>query len=239
MDYIQSFRRYETKYLLTEQQAQAFFQETGKMLVPDAYGSYTICNVYLDTDDFYFIEHSLDKPAYKEKLRLRSYGKVAGEDIVFLEIKKKSRGIVYKRRITLPLHEAEVYIKKGVKPVSIEGFQAEQIFAEIDYLMQRYKPSPKVYLAYDREAYFVEGHPQLRVTLDTNVRSRWEELTLSSEHGTQPLDTGVERYKLMEIKSDGALPMELVAVLSKLRIYPTSFSKYGNVYLEKRKAERK
>ena len=233
MDYIQSFKRYETKYLLTEKQAQAFLQATGEMLVPDVYGSYTICNIYLDTDDFYFIEHSLDKPAYKEKLRLRSYGTVKGVEMVFLEIKKKSRGIVYKRRITLPLCEAEDYLKKGVKPPSIEGFAAEQIFAEIDYLMKRYAPTPKVYLAYDRKAYFVEGYPQLRITFDERVRSRWEELTLASDSNAILLDTGVENYKLMEIKSDGVLPMELAAVLSKLKIYPVSFSKYGNVYLEK------
>ena len=236
MDYIQSFRRYETKYLLTAGQAQAFFQETGEMLVPDAYGSYTICNLYLDTEDFYFIEHSLDKPAYKEKLRLRSYGNAVGEEPVFLEIKKKSRGIVYKRRITLPLKEAVEYLEKGIKPPSVKGFQAEQIFAEIDYLMKKYHPSPKVYLAYDREAYLVKGHPQLRVTFDRKVRSRWENLSLSSDAGTQVLDTHVENYYLMEVKSDGALPMELVRILSKLQIYPVSFSKYGNVYLDRCKS---
>lgn len=237
MDYIQSFKRFETKYLLTEAQAQAFVQETGKMLVPDAYGSYSICNVYLDTEDFYFIEHSLDKPVYKEKLRIRSYGMAAPEDRVFLEIKKKSRGIVYKRRITLPLWEAEEYLKKGTRPLSIQGFQAGQIFAEIDYLVQHYMPTPKVYLAYDREACFVEGYPQLRITFDRNVRSRWEKLTLASDEETLPLKTGVDNYRLMEIKSDGVLPLELTAVLSRLKLYPVSFSKYGNVYLEKRSRE--
>lgn len=236
MDYIQSFRRYETKYLLTAGQAQAFLQETGEMLVPDAYGSYTICNLYLDTEDFYFIEHSLDKPAYKEKLRLRSYGNVTNEEPVFLEIKKKSRGIVYKRRITLPLQEAMGYLERGTKPPSVKGFQAEQIFAEIDYLMQQYHPLSKVYLAYDRQAYLVEEYPQLRITFDRRVRSRWENLTLSSDDGTQLLDTHVENYYLMEVKSDGALPMELVRILSKLQIYPTSFSKYGNVYLDRCKS---
>ncbi len=235
MSYIQSFKRYETKYLLTKEQAQAFLEAASDMLVSDTYGEYTICNVYLDTEDFYFIEHSLDKPAYKEKLRLRSYGTVKEKDTVFLEIKKKSRGIVYKRRITIPFCEAEDYLIRGIKPPSLQGFQAEQIFAEIDYLMKRYNPMPKVYLAYDRKAYFLGDYPKIRITLDKKVRSRWEKLTLASDENTEILSTGIENYHLMEIKSDGVLPVELATILSKLKIYPTSFSKYGNVYINKYK----
>ncbi len=235
MSYIQSFKRYETKYLLTKEQAQAFLEAASDMLVPDTYGEYTICNMYLDTEDFYFIEHSLDKPAYKEKLRLRSYGTVKEKDTVFLEIKKKSRGIVYKRRITIPFCEAEDYLIRGIKPPSLQGFQAEQIFAEIDYLMKRYNPMPKVYLAYDRKAYFLGDYPKIRITLDKKVRSRWEKLTLASDENTEILSTGIENYHLMEIKSDGVLPVELATILSKLKIYPTSFSKYGNVYINKYK----
>ncbi len=231
MSYIQSFRRYETKYLLTEYQAECLLTMAGELLTPDRYGDYTICNLYLDTEDFYFIEHSLDKPKYKEKLRLRSYGNAGDEDNVFLEIKKKYRGIVYKRRITLPYAQAMAYLLQGVKPQSISTPTAEQIFSEIDYLMQRYQPAPRVYLAYDRLAFYSKQHPQLRVTLDSSIRSRWEDITLSHNNNVHLLDTGVNDYRLMEIKSDGAIPMELARILSQLKIYPTSFSKYGNIYI--------
>ena len=231
MSYIQSFRRYETKYLITEEQAERLLALTGELLTPDRYGDYTICNLYLDTDDFYFIQRSLDKPKYKEKLRLRSYGNADGEQQVFLEIKKKYRGIVYKRRITLPYSEAMDYLTKGVKPPSVNTPMTEQIFAEIDFIMQRYRPTPKVYLAYDRLAFFSKKYPQLRVTLDNGIRSRWEDITLSRDSGAVFLDTGVNDYRLMEIKSDGAIPLELARILSQLEIYPTSFSKYGNIYM--------
>ncbi len=236
MAYIQSFRRYETKYLLSEQQCEAFIAAASELLIPDKYGDYTICNLYLDTDDFYFIEHSLDKPEYKEKLRLRSYGNVGAEDKVFLEIKKKSRGIVYKRRITLPLHEAEDYLLRGKTPETLPDWSARQIFSEIDYLMQRYKPLPRVYLAYDRLAFTMRGYPEIRLTLDGNIRSRFDDLTLSCDDNASLLDTGVPDYRIMEIKSDGAVPIPLTKILSQLKIYPVSFSKYGRVYTNYRKA---
>lgn len=230
MEYIQSFQRYETKYLLTEKQAAQLLDAAGDMLLRDKYGDYTICNIYLDTDDFFFIQHSLDKPVYKEKLRVRSYGNVSGDDTVFFEIKKKFRGVVYKRRITIPCNEAERYLRYGEKPPSVQGFRAEQIFSEISYLMERYTPVPKLYLAYDRSAYRSEEFPQLRVTFDSNIRGRWDELTLESDADTSLLDTGITDYRLMEIKSDGAIPIKLTKLLSELKIYPTSFSKYGNIY---------
>ena len=236
MAYIQSFRRYETKYLLSEQQCEAFLAAASELLVPDKYGDYTICNLYLDTEDFYFIEHSLDKPEYKEKLRLRSYGNVGADDKVFLEIKKKSRGIVYKRRITLPLHEAADYLLHGKTPETLPDWSARQIFAEIDYLMQKYKPLPKVYLAYDRLAFTMRGYPEIRLTLDGNIRSRFSDLTLSNDEAVTLLDTGISDYRIMEIKSDGAVPIPLTKILSQLKIYPVSFSKYGRVYTNYRKA---
>lgn len=236
MTYIQSFRRYETKYLLSEPQCEAFLTAASELLIPDKYGDYTICNLYLDTDDFYFIEHSLDKPEYKEKLRLRSYGNVGAEDKVFLEIKKKSRGIVYKRRITLPLREAEDYLLHGKTPVTLPDWSAKQIFSEIDYLMKKYEPRPRVYLAYDRLAFTMRGYPEIRLTLDGNIRSRFNELTLSHDKGVQLLDTGAPDYRIMEIKSDGAIPLPLTKILSQLKIYPASFSKYGRVYTNYRKA---
>ncbi len=236
MAYIQSFRRYETKYLLSESQCEAFLAAASEFLIPDKYGDYTICNLYLDTEDFYFIEHSLDKPKYKEKLRLRSYGNVGADDKVFLEIKKKSRGIVYKRRITLPLHEAEAYLLHGKTPETLPDWSAKQIFSEIDYLMQKYKPLPRVYLAYDRLAFTMRGFPEIRLTLDGNIRSRFDDLTLSHDKDISLLDTGVPDYRIMEIKSDGAIPIPLTKILSQLKIYPVSFSKYGRIYTNYRKA---
>ncbi len=234
MSYIQSFKRYETKYMLTAVQKEQLIEAVGDMLVRDRYGMYSICNIYFDTDDFYLIEHSLDKPVYKEKLRIRSYGNASKNDNVFFEIKKKYRGVVYKRRITITQSEAEDYIQRQIVPQTLSGYHAKQIFSEIDFLMQKYKPSPKLYLAYDREAYYSERYPELRVTFDSGIRSRWDTLTLESDEKTIFLDTGIEDYRLMEIKSAGAIPLELCHILAELNIYPVSFSKYGNIYKQRK-----
>lgn len=231
MSYIQSFNRRETKYLLTEKQAEAFLQKAYGLLSRDKYGKYTICNLYLDTDDFYFIERSLDRPAYKEKLRIRSYGNAEGDTKVFFEIKKKSRGVVYKRRIVIPLDESDNYLKNGTRPPSLDGFVPNQIFEEIDFLMKKYSPDPKLYLAYDREAYFMTEQPDVRVTFDHNIRGRWDNVTLASDKDSSLLDTGIENYRLMELKTGMSVPIEITQILSELKIYPVSFSKYGRIYM--------
>lgn len=235
MSYIQSFNRRETKYLLTSKQAEAFLREAHSLLSRDKYGEYTICNLYLDTDDFYFVERSLDRPTYKEKLRIRSYGNAGYKTKVFFEIKKKSKGVVYKRRIVIPFSEAADYVDKGTRPASLDGFVPNQIFEEIDYLMKKYRPKPKLYLAYDREAYFMTEQPEIRITFDKNIRGRWDSLTLASDENTELLDTGVENYRVLEIKSGQAIPLEITEILSKLKIYPVSFSKYGRIYSDMKK----
>lgn len=220
-----TFKRIEKKYLLTEAKYLQLIEQLKKHMQLDGYGLYTICNIYYDTDSYQLIRASIEKPPYKEKLRLRSYGVPSKEDKVFLEIKKKWEGVVYKRRISLPLREAEEYLEQG-KPLQREG----QIEKEIDYFVKLYHPKPKLYIAYDREAYFGKEDDGIRITFDQNIRSRENNLHLENgDKGELLLEKG---EKLMEIKVGGVFPMWLVNILSGLEIYPMSFSKYGNIYKE-------
>lgn len=230
MSYIQSFERYETKYLISSEQAESFIERAVAFLNEDNYGSYTVCNIYLDTDDYFFITHSLDHPAYKEKLRIRSYGSAEADALVYFEIKKKFGGVVYKRRISVKESEALDFAVNNVRPSGINAVTDMQILSEIDYLMQRYAPKPKLYLAYDRKAYSSQLFPLLRITFDSGIRWRCDDLTMHSGDGGNYLDTGITDYRLMEIKSFGAIPLEITKLLSSLGIYPTSFSKYGEIY---------
>lgn len=240
MAIIQSFNRFESKYLLTDEQKERFISAVGESLVKDKYDKYTICNIYLDTDDFWFIEHSLDKPLYKEKLRIRSYGTANDNSTVFFEIKKKFRKIVYKRRITIPFKEAENYIENGIKPESLSGYTENQIFNEIDYLMKKYKPTPKLFLAYDRVAYSDNRFSGFRVTFDKDIRGRWDNITLKCDEKNELLDTGIENYNVMELKCEGAMPLEYVHLLRDLGIRQVSFSKYGRIYTNRfKESERK
>lgn len=219
------FQRVEKKYLLEDYKYKLFIEKIKPYMKLDKYGMYTICNIYYDTYDFNLIRKSLEKPTYKEKFRIRSYGVPLQNDKVFLEIKKKFKGIVYKRRVSLTLKEANDYLEHKIRP-NVDN----QILNEIDYLLRFYDLDKKVYLAYDREAYYGIEDNNMRLTVDHNIRSRFNDLDLElGDHGELLLPNG---YHLIEIKVATAYPMWLVKILSELEIYPTSFSKYGNVYIQ-------
>lgn len=221
---IMTFRRVEKKYRLTPTQKEALLTLIGPHLTPDAHGRNTICSLYLDTPDHLIIRNSIIARAYKEKLRLRSYGTPTLDDHVFLEIKKKFKGVVYKRREVMTLREAMAYIEQGEKPCDT------QIMREIDYAMRFYRqPKPMMLIAYEREAYFDAENPDLRITFDTNVRARDTDCRLENgSHGEYLLP---EDVILMEIKTGGAMPVWLARALSQCGILPGKFSKYGTAYL--------
>jgi hypothetical protein len=217
-----TFERHEVKYLVTERQRRLLIQAMARHLTPDAYGESTVCSVYCDTPDFRLIRASLEKPAYKEKLRLRSYGPASAEQEIFLELKKKYRGVVYKRRVALPQREALGTVEGGLVPDS-------QIGREIGWFVRFYGTlAPAMYLSYDRAAYFAADGSGLRVTFDRNIRWRTSELSLTSRPGGEPLlEPG---QSLLEIKTGGAIPLWLVSLLDGFAVRQTSFSKYGRAY---------
>jgi len=221
------FKRSEKKYLLTQEKYDMLIDRIAEYTVPDIYGQYSIFNIYYDTDDFSLIRHSLDGPTFKEKFRIRSYGLPKADQTVFLEIKKKYKGVVYKRRIVVPYSAAMAYLVEGVKPEIPENEQST--FKEIDYLLKSKGLKPKMFLAYDRFAYVAKDDKEFRITFDYNIRSREDALDFNyGDGGDLLLEKG--QY-LMELKAHEALPMWLVKILDELKIYPQSFSKYGRVYI--------
>ena len=216
------FERVEKKYRLNQKQYDMFLHAAEERIHRDEYGLHTIRNIYYDTSHYDLIRRSIDKPKYKEKLRLRGYGEIGDDSEVFLEIKKKYQGVVYKRRAKLPITQARIYLESGI---FME--KKSQILREIDYFIRFYQPRPKVYLAYDREAFIGNGDENLRITIDRNIRSRSHRLELSYDGECEILNPG--EY-LMEIKVSDAYPMWLANLLGELMIYPISLSKYGAVY---------
>lgn len=217
------FNRYEKKYMLTRQQYEAIRQRMEPYMEKDQYGLHTIRNIYYDTEDDELIRTSLEKPKYKEKFRVRCYGEPNAESDYFLEIKKKYKGIINKRRIVMKPQEAKAYLENGEKPR-----EQSQIFREVDYVWNHYQLIPKIYLAYDRIALFGKEDAEFRVTFDQNIRSRDFALTLEKDTETTKLLK--DGYYLMEVKISNAMPLWFVKILTELEIRSTSFSKYGNVY---------
>lgn len=216
------FQRYEFKYLLTKEQQARLLANAGKRLIPDEYSHSSIRNLYLDTPDFRLIRRSMEKPIYKEKLRLRSYGKADGDYPVFMELKKKYRSIVYKRRLTLPHAQA-------LRCLTGEDFWPNtQIGGEIDYAMHFYPNlEPRVFLSYERDSW-KEAEGGLRITFDESIRFRTDALTLDSDSWGTPLLE--DDQVLMELKVSEAIPLWMVHLLTDSGLYKTSFSKYGAAY---------
>lgn len=217
------FKRYEIKYLMTRSQRDAVLKAMEPYMSIDAYGHSSIRNIYYDTPNFRLIRESLEKPVYKEKLRVRSYGPAASGDQVFVELKKKYQDVVYKRRISMPQMQAEACLDKRM------CLPDSQIGQEIAYALAYYRElEPAVFLSYEREAFFERNGGDFRVTFDENIRYRQIELTLDSETWGKPILRPDQ--VLMELKTSGALPLWMVQTLSKQKIFKTSFSKYGTAY---------
>ena len=226
MSYKSVFRRYELKYLLTEAQREFVLLAMADHMRLDSYGHTTIRNVYYDTDNYRLIRRSIEKPSYKEKLRVRSYSLADRDSTVFVELKKKYNRVVYKRRIVLPEAIATDWLSGNT-----EAPCDTQISREIDYFKSYYEGlHPTMFLSYERDAYYDINGGDFRVTFDTNIIARQTDISLCTDvYGTSILPK--DRI-LMELKCPGAIPLWMVKALSEGRIYKTPFSKYGRAYID-------
>ncbi len=220
------FERIEQKYLMTEAQYRSVLNDISGMISPDEFGESRICNIYYDTPDWRIVRKSLEKPVYKEKLRLRCYGEPDAGSTAFVEIKKKFKGVVYKRRASMKFSEAAAYLSGKASPP-----KPCQITREIDSFINHYPGlHPAMLISYYRTAFYGKDDSEFRVTFDSNImwRSRDVDLTRGAE-GRLQLEPGTY---LMEIKIPGAMPLWMSRVLDKYRVFPSSFSKYGRAYCD-------
>ena len=227
------FKRVEMKYILNEFQYRALRKDLEGLAEVDQYGETPILNIYYDTPDFHLVRMSLDKPLYKEKLRLRSYGTPDDNRNSFIEIKKKFQGVVYKRRVAMPYTDAVSYLegddRDAIRARQIWTPVDRQISREIDSFMGHYQTlAPRMVVSYDRIAMFGVNDPELRITFDKNLRWRTDDLDL--RHGGYGTALLLPDQYLMEIKIMGAMPVQLARSLSSLKIFSSSFSKYGSGY---------
>lgn len=219
------FKRHELKYIISLDQMNSLIQILELYMNEDKYFKSTIRNIYYDTPNYLLIRTSIEKPEYKEKLRIRSYKTVNKDDEVFVELKKKYKKIVYKRREILPYNSARLFLDKKVRPNDL------QITKEIEYTLNYYQDlKPTIFLSYDRLAYIGKEDLNFRITFDRNIMWRDYDIDLSKEaYGDLILD---QDLVLMEVKTVMGLPRWLLDFLGENNIYKVSFSKYGNVYKE-------
>ena len=224
MAFVTVFKRYELKYMLTLEQKERILKAMSPYMELDKYGRTTIRNIYFDTDSYRLIRRSIEKPAYKEKLRIRSYSQATSDSTVFVELKKKYDKVVYKRRLPLCERDAMAWVC-GEAPCPVNT----QISREIDYFSDFYGGlKPSVFLSYEREAYYDKVGGDFRVTFDDNILARQTDVSLCSDLYGEPILP--EGKVLMELKCSGGIPLWMADVLSREKIYKTSFSKYGTAY---------
>lgn len=230
---IEVFNRYEKKFRINDECYHKLRERLSEYMEADAHSRdgefYTICNIYYDTPNNDLIRQSIEKPVYKEKLRLRSYGVVAPEDKVFLEIKKKYKRLVNKRRTKLKLAEAYQFVQSGEIPVH-QPYMNAQVVRELHYMLHRMDMElrPALFLSYDRVAMFGKEDKDFRVTFDRNITTRRYDLGL--HYGIYGDKLLPEDEWIMEVKINQAMPLWMTKILSEFHIYPASFSKYGTEY---------
>jgi len=235
---IEVFNRTEIKYQMPAEVSEKLMKRLSPYVDADAYskdgGTYLICNIYYDTPENELIRRSLDKPLYKEKLRLRSYGTRSLEDKVFLEVKKKYEGVVNKRRTKIRLGDAYRFIENGQftnadGSTELPDFMNAQVTKELAYFINSYPGlAPALYLSYERQAFFAKDDPEIRITFDRNITTRRYDLGL--HYGNYGDKLIPDDMRVMEVKVAQSIPLWLTDALSEYKIYPKSFSKYGSEY---------
>lgn len=225
---IEVFNRFENKYLLDQAVLERILTVIEAHMEPDEFNvdrqTYAICNLYFDTQDDFLIRTSLAKPLYKEKLRLRTYGIPGPDSLAFLEVKKKVNGMVNKRRTAMTVEQGYRFVANHGR-IAQTSQMNPQVTRELAVFVRRYDLTPRVFIAYDRLAYFEKDNPDLRISFDQNIRTRRNRLRLESGDYGAPLLP--DRAWLMEIKTSRAMPLWLTQCLSREGVHCQSFSKYG------------
>lgn len=224
MEAITVMKRYEMKFILTKDQLVTFKNALNGHMVVDKYGKTSIASIYYDTPNYQLIRTSIEKPKFKEKIRLRSYGLAKANDTVYLELKRKAEGVVYKRRAKTDESNANHFLKHELD--ELDG--CNQIAKELLYFRNYYKVlEPKIMIIYDRTSY-EELDGDIRLTIDESPRYRTYDLNLhTSMDGNLLLEPG---SAILEIKVQQNMPLWLTSILSNNKIYKTSFSKVGTAY---------
>ena len=218
-----NFNRNEKKYIISKEQCIEFQKLFSQYMKPDQFGENLVQNLYFDTENWDVIRTSIEKPLYKEKLRLRCYDMPNKESTVFLELKKKFKGIVYKRRIALPFRELSY---RSVQDLAAE--ESSQISQELCFYIKRNSVFEKVYISFKRTAFTGREQKDLRVTFDSDIRFRLEKLDFfNPDYGTFLLP---KNTIVMEIKAGGGMPLWMAHTLCEHKVFPVSFSKYGKCY---------
>lgn len=228
------FNRYELKYIVNKALYKELLQALQGHVFMDKHGDqdgyYMVMNLYYDTADHLFFNETVNRQQFRQKLRLRGYNHINRDSNVFLEIKKKYRGVVYKRRTLLKLPEAYAFLADTLskKDYSLYDASNTQILGEVDFLKQFYQLEPKVIVSYDRQAFQGIHEEDLRVTFDRNLLKRETDLRIESRSdGELFMDPSLY---VLEVKVNDRIPLWLSHILNDFQCWRQGYSKYTSSY---------
>lgn len=224
-----NFERFERKFVITQEQLDKLFPLLEERLIRDKFSlgdGYSIYNLYLDNKVNTSIRNSLRKPYFKEKIRLRSYT-LDNNNKIFFEIKRKVGKIVTKRRIKVYMNEALDLIERGILPSGLSEHDL-QVAKEIKHIVSTNNMEPKVFLSYDRIAYYDPKDSNFRLTIDKNIKYRYDNVSFTGD--SSGIDVLSPNTYVLEVKFLHGLPLWIVSIFSDLQIYQSSYSKYGHAY---------
>lgn len=221
---MENFTRSEKKYLLTNDQYVKIIKKLEGYIEPDVFEKSRVSSLYYDNDKFELIRRSIEKPQYKEKFRVRCYGNISNDDYVFVEIKKKLGGVVYKRR-------TEAKYQEVINNISTCKYKDKQIGNEIKYALDFYNGlAPSVYVSCIRTSYVGKDNSDLRITFDKHLKYRMNNLSLQESIDDKELTDKI----IMEIKVLNSYPLWLSNILTELNLFPRGFSKVGTAFIKEK-----
>lgn len=225
---LEIFRRKEQKYLITVNQYEALLVSLAPYMRSDKNGKggrYTVTSLYFDSPNHQIYYETKNKLKYRQKLRLRVYDETDENGTAFFEVKQKHKKVVNKRRLLMPIREANRYLAKDLE-APLENYETsnEQVMKEIHYFRQFYNLQPEMIVSYDRHAMHGIDDAELRLTFDFNLRSRKEDLFV--EHGSYGDYFINPNLVVLEVKVNDSVPLWLARILQSLECEQRSASKF-------------
>jgi hypothetical protein len=227
----QLFTRYELKYLITFDT----YRTLADTLIPymqydpfgDKQGRYSIFSLYFDSPDRKIYYETMNRAAFRQKLRLRIYNSASIDDSAYFEVKQKFKNVVNKRRTAIQLSDAYRFIEKRADVSDLENYSAsnKQVLKEIRSFRDVYRLAPAVIVGYDRQAFHGIDDTDLRITFDYHLTCRNDNYRLENgmHNGAYFVPPNLV---VLEVKVKHSVPLWLTKLLSEFRCPLRSVSKF-------------
>ncbi|MBQ6396095.1 polyphosphate polymerase domain-containing protein [Candidatus Saccharibacteria bacterium] len=238
-----TIERTEEKYLISKSTKTNLLKLISKHLEKDQSIKEQVLRLYFDTKHSDLALRSMERPEFREKIRVRAYNVPKRSSPVFFEVKSKVdlglKKLGNKRRLVLPLKDFYAFLNKGENLELLAARASEndpqqlQVARELTYLFSYYQLEPKVIVSADRTAYTEKNNINFRLTFDERLRFRETDLRLEKGSAGEKFFSGPNKSEeniVMEVKTMNSMPLWFVSALSELKIYSVRFSKYGKIY---------